>query len=247
MKTAIIAAAVLAAVAGSALAADIPMRAPAKAPAVVPAPPPSWTGCYLGIGGGYAMWNQDHTTVDAAGTPAGNQVTSGGRGWFGTAQVGCDYQFGPTWLVGAFADYDFASIAGDFADSGFALTGREKLKWQWAAGGRVGYLIYPQLLGFLSGGYVQAHFDQINLGNPTTNLYQSNTYSGWFLGTGYEYRLAWLWPGLTWKTEYRFSQFDKDRLPLLAVGGAPTGFSMDATKYEQSIRSELVLRFDGWR
>lgn len=250
MKTAIIAAAVLAAVAGSALAADIPMRAPVKGPAVVPRPVATWTGCYVGVGGGYGMWNQDHSNVNATGAASSGLVTSGGQGWFGTAQLGCDYQFGESWVVGVFGDYDYASISGSFGDAQFALSGREKLSWQWAAGGRLGYLIYPQLLGFVSAGYTQAHFDQITLspfGGGATNMYPSNTYNGWFLGTGYEYRLAWLWPGLTWKTEYRFSDFSQDRLQLQTIGGVPTGFSMDSKKYEQIIRSELVYRFDGWR
>lgn len=253
MKTAIIAAAVLAAVAGNALAADIPMRVSPKAPAAVPRPVATWTGCYVGVGAGYAMWNQEHRTVDAGGLVASSQITTGGRGWLGTAQLGCDYQLSESWVIGAFGDYDFASIKGNFIDSNPVadLVGTEKLKWQWAVGGRVGYLIYPQLLGFFSAGYTQAHFDQINLapsgGGTATNFYPSNTYDGWFMGTGYEYRLAWLWPGLTWKTEYRFSDFGRDRLSLMVVGGAPTGLSMDARKYEQVIRSELVFRFDGWR
>ncbi len=42
---------------GSAMAADMPV----KAPMLMKAPPPaySWTGCYIGGGGGYGMWNQD--------------------------------------------------------------------------------------------------------------------------------------------------------------------------------------------
>ena len=42
-------------------------------------------------------------------------VTNGGRGWFGTVQGGCDYQFaGPygNWVIGAFGDYDFSNIHG---------------------------------------------------------------------------------------------------------------------------------------
>jgi outer membrane immunogenic protein len=251
MKTAFIAAAVLAAVAGSALAADIPPpRMSAKAPATVH-PVATWTGCYLGVGGGYGMWNQDHTTVvDGTGVLASGEITTGGRGWFGTAQVGCDYQWGESWVLGAFGDYDFANMKGSFTEPVFNVIGREKLAWQWAAGGRVGYLIQPQLLGFFSAGYTQANFEQITLGPAgaaNTHQFLSNTYDGWFLGSGYEYRLAWLWPGLTWKTEYRFSQFQRDRLQLQTIGGAPTGFAMDSNIYEQSIRSELVFRFDGWR
>ena len=38
---------------------------------------------------------------------------NGGRGWFGTVQVGCDYQIGSNIVIGAFGDYDFSGIKGD--------------------------------------------------------------------------------------------------------------------------------------
>ena len=82
MKKLLVAVAAVAALTGSALAADIPAPAPAyKAPAMVSAPRMSWTGCYVGVGGGYGMWNQEHTTYDIAGlaVPFSN-ATHGGRG-----------------------------------------------------------------------------------------------------------------------------------------------------------------------
>jgi outer membrane immunogenic protein len=248
MKKILIAAAALSALATSAFAADLPARMPVKAAPMVPVQ--NWTGCYIGAGGGYGLWNQDHRTIDAAGVPVapGFQTTTGGRGWFGTAQFGCDYQFDQNWLVGAFIDGNWGSLRGDFEDASFAGWGRERERWSWAGGGRVGYLIYPQLLGFVSAGYEAARFDQINLsaGGAVTNIYPRHTYSGYFIGTGYEYKLTWL-PGLTWKTEVRFADMGRDNLPLLTAAGLPTGFSMNSHKYEQTVRSELVWRFNWWR
>ena len=84
--------------AGSATAAD--MRPPARA--LPPAPPPvaiySWTGCYLGAGGGYGMFNQESQYI-ASGVAFGLSNDNGGRGWFGTVQVGCDYQVGSTFVI----------------------------------------------------------------------------------------------------------------------------------------------------
>ena len=243
MKKILIAAAALSALASASFAADLP---PARMPAKVEAPPPvmSWTGCYIGAGAGYGVWNQDHTTIGVGALPF--ETTTGGRGWFGTAQFGCDYQFDANWVVGAFGDGNWGSMKGNFQDSSFALFGEEKEKWSWAAGGRVGYLVYPQLMGFFSAGWSQAHFDQVNLTSAAGSfLYPSNTYGGWFLGSGYEYRLPWL-PGFTWKTEYRFTDYSGDTLALLTAAGAPTGNSMNVHKYEQTIRSELVWRFNVW-
>ncbi len=245
MKKILIAAAALSALASTSFAADLPAaRMPVKAEP--PAPVMTWTGCYIGAGAGYGVWNQDHTTLGPLATNF--RATTGGRGWFGTGQVGCDYQFDANWVVGVFGDGNWGNEKGDFQDAAFGLWGREKEKWSWAGGGRVGYLINPGFLGFFSAGYTEAHFDQLNLttaaGLPF--FYPKHTYGGWFLGSGYEYRLPWL-PGFTWKTEYRFSDLGSDNLTLFTGAGAPTLNTMNSHKYDQTIRSELVWRFNWWR
>src|SRR5438093_1321005 len=106
-----------------AMAADMPLKAAPR-----PAPVYNWTGCYVGAGGGYGMFNQEMNFVETAPLKpfVGVQTTSGGRGWFGTVGVGCDYQFGERWIIGAFADYDFGSgIKGDvnFPINGLATFG----------------------------------------------------------------------------------------------------------------------------
>src|SRR5438105_5771245 len=102
MKTIGFALAAIAAMTSVAAAADLGARPYTKAP-VAAAPVTSWTGCYVGAGGGGAMTNNDHnSTYDpTTGIPftGGPNVTSGARGWFGTVQVGCDYQF-QNWVVG---------------------------------------------------------------------------------------------------------------------------------------------------
>ena len=72
-----------------------------------------------------------------------------------------------------------------------------------------------------------------------------NTYSGWFLGSGYEYGIAWLpVQGLFWKTEYRFADYSGDTVPIIVTAsGAPTALSVDSHKYVHTVRSELVWRF----
>src|SRR5437868_5540546 len=79
------------------LAADLGVRPAYKAPPAL-APVYSWTGCYVGGGGGYGMWNQDIVDFDAD----TQTQTGGGKGWFGTVQVGCDYQASGDWVIGAF-------------------------------------------------------------------------------------------------------------------------------------------------
>ena len=235
-------------VTGNAMAAD--MKAPAPVYTKAPmAPAFSWTGCYIGAGGGYGMWNQDTFHVsNGTGVAISPTQTGGGRGWFGTAQVGCDYQIASSWVIGVQGDWDWGSLKGspNFANGN---VGDEKNSWTWAAGGRIGYVVMPQLLGFVSGGYTQAHFDQVNFvgdvsGLPNNLFVADHTYHGWYLGTGYEYGISFL-PGLFWKTEYRYSEFQADLLPHLFVStGLTNGTSSNSQKFIQTIRSELVWRFN---
>jgi outer membrane immunogenic protein len=248
MKKLVVALSALAAFTGSALAADMAPRAYSKAPPPPPAPVANWTGCYVGGGGGFGMYNQE-TTEFAAGPPRvqlSNTWTNGGRGYFGTVQGGCDYQF-DQFVIGAFGDYDFSSIKGRFGNTAGARTGDEKLSSSFAVGGRAGWIALPGLLTYISAGYTEATFDAFNIavfGLPADSFFAKHTYKGYFIGAGDEYALKFL-PGLFWKTEYRFSQFDTATNPaLLLPNGVPSLFNYDMKKYEHSIRSELVYRFN---
>ena len=260
MKKMLLALTAAAAFTGSAYAADLPARMPVKA---APPPPPvaSWTGCYIGGGGGYGLWNQENTAyVDPPlvrnRTQFSDTITSGGRGYFGTVQGGCDYQFGvgaQQFVVGAFADGDWGDIHGKVSPPGVLggfLAGNEKESSSWAVGGRVGWVVFPQLMTYFSGGYTEAHFDGVNFhtnfapGAPTVAYFNSHNYGGYFIGAGDEYALKFL-PGLFWKTEYRVSEFNRrDNVLINATTNLPTGDVYASKKWDQTIRSELVYRFN---
>jgi outer membrane immunogenic protein len=223
--------------------ADLPAPAPAPPPTYAPPPPPppfSWTGCFIGGGGGYGLWYQN-----VSGQPAAtfNTVTLGGSGWFGTAQVGCDVQF-DRFVIGVFGDGDFGSLSGHLFQ-GSASDINES--WAWAAGGRVGWLPMPKLLTYLSAGFTQAHFDQVTATGLGV-LFNANTYNGFFLGSGYEYGFGFL-PGLFWKTEYRFSSYQAANLPVISGPFGPFNgaTAIHVQPYVQTISTELVYRFSwGW-
>ncbi len=224
-----------------------------KAP-VAAAPVANWTGCYVGAGGGGASTSNSNNTYVTATGAANLNETAGARGWFGTVQAGCDYQFNH-WVVGAFGDYDFMDVKGDVGFDGSFLFGRtsgsQKQDSQWALGTRAGYLVLPQLLTYVSGGYTQAHWKSTDLfvpGLTTPSLgLPGATKGGWFIGAGDEYALGFL-QGLFWKTEYRYSEFDRANVPVSFLpglgGGGPTGLSMTEKFREHSVRSELVYRFN---
>lgn len=244
--------------AGSAAAADL--RMPVKAPV---APPPviaSWTGCYIDAGLGYGFWNQEQYERDTAtGAVQTATTTDGGRGWLGRFGGGCDYQFGSSWVIGAFGQYDIQDLKGTISgvgvDRGIPAFGNEKESSAWYAGGRLGYLITPTLLGYVDGGWTQTRFDAVTFAaetaaNPLTGPrgLAAHTYDGWFLGGGYEYALNFSWlpiHGLFWRTEYRYSQYDNADLPIvnLTTGGPGTS-TINAKKEVQTITSSLVWRFN---
>jgi len=207
------------------------------------------------------MWNQENqqflnpALVGAPGATFAfsETATSGGRGYFGTVQGGCDYQFGAgayQFVVGGFADGDWGSQKGTLSLTQIDVVGQEKLSSSWAVGGRVGWLAFPTLLTYFSGGYTEATFDRFDLHAdfvfPPTSILFSNkhTYKGWFIGAGDEYALGFL-PGLFWKTEYRLSEFDRaDNILHFTVNGLPDGDVVSSKKWNQTIRSELVYRFN---
>jgi outer membrane immunogenic protein len=242
MKKILASMAITAALGSTAFAADLPVKA---APMMSAPVAYSWTGCYLGAGGGYGMADLRHTGVLGATVTA--ESDTAGKGWFGTVQAGCDYQFSDRWVVGAFGDYDFGRIKGNYLSGapggGFGAFGEEKQKDSWAVGGRVGYLVLPKLLAYAAAGYTQARFDSFQFFDNVTrvatpSVMPSQTYRGWFLATGYEYGLDML-PGLFWKTEYRYSNFREET--FAAIGGGVT----ERIKPEiQTVRSELVYRFN---
>jgi outer membrane immunogenic protein len=252
MKKLVIALAAAAAFSGPAVAADMAAKAPMRAPVAYA---PSWTGCYIGGGGGYGLFDIETQQINIAGLPINRQVDQGGRGWIGTVQAGCDYQFPlgtNQFVIGAFGDYNFSDMNGEFTGNGGAVglvSNTEKVDWYWAVGGRVGWLVNPQTLTYFSGGYTQAHRTGFGsyltaAGVPTGTGLQGGTSNGWFLGSGIEHTVGWI-PGMTWKTEYRFSEFDRrNNAEFATATGILTGNVSRDRMFTQTITSTLSYRFN---
>ena len=132
MKKLALALTALAALSGQALAADMPMKSVRPAPA--PVAVANWTGCYISGGIGYGLFDQENTLYDYTGSSR-VRITdgwdTGGRGWTGRAQTGCDYQFGGigSWnmVIGLFGDYDWTDIHGRVNDPFFGSVSSEKM------------------------------------------------------------------------------------------------------------------------
>jgi outer membrane immunogenic protein len=222
-----------------------------KAPAL---PSHNWTGFYLFGGAGGGVWDATNVSVvTATGAPVTAGQRQGGDGWFGTAGAGYDWQFNKTWVTGVFADGQFGSLRGSIQDENFGYTGTEKLRDTWAAGGRLGWLVSPQVFSYVNAGYTQSYWSGSTLFGVVTRLPIITTPSfnkgGFFVGGGVENNLDIFGitaPGWFMKTEYRAAYFGKATLieGLISTGGLPFGFSQTFQPLVQTISTSLVYRFN---
>ena len=83
---------------------------------------------------------------------------TGGDGWFGTVGAGYDWQGGSSWVVGIFGDGTFGSLKGNIGDASIPAVGTTKMETAWAAGARVGYLVAPNVLSYVNGGYTGTYW-----------------------------------------------------------------------------------------
>jgi outer membrane immunogenic protein len=256
MKKLLLALSAVAAFTGSAYAADLAPRTYTKAPP--PVVTPSWTGFYIFGGGGGGLWAADqHVQATGTNIPLTVDQRQGGSGWFGTVGLGYDWQFNSSWVVGLLADGQFGSIKGSFVDpvnaTLGAVTGYSKLEDSWAAGLRVGYLVAPNVLSYVNGGYSGAHWGNTELFGTVSGVsagahLNSFNQNGWFIGGGVENNLNIFGitaPGWFMKTEYRSAFYGhKTESELFDATGLPVGNDIRFTNWNQTISTSLVYRFN---
>jgi outer membrane immunogenic protein len=247
MRKLVVALTAIAAFSSSALAADLSPRTYTKAPPPVMAP--SWTGFYLFGGGGYGIFDSNTFVRNAAGTALTIGQTNGGDGYFGTVGGGYDWQFSGSWVAGIFADAQFGSIRGSESDLLLGASGALKDRTNVAAGARLGYLVAPNVLSYVNGGYSYGQFSGSTLlsvgGAPlaTTTSFNRN---GWFVGGGVENSLNIFGitaPGWFMKTEYRAAQYDRATLPETSIAGV-VGNSISTKPLVETVSTSLVYRFN---
>jgi outer membrane immunogenic protein len=252
MKKVLLALTAVAALTGSANAADLAARPYTKAPPPI-APAYSWTGFYVFGGGGGGIWDADSYAVsNATGLPLTNTQRFGGDGWFGTVGAGYDWQFNGGWVAGIFGDGQFGSLKGTIADPFPGFQGTEKLRTSYAGGVRLGYLVAPNVLSYVNGGYSGSEWSGASFTNtfaPGAVLFTTPSFNrnGWFVGGGVENSLnifGFAAPGWFMKTEYRAAYYDRITLPETFVGGGATPDSVTFKPWVQTISTSLVYRFN---
>jgi outer membrane immunogenic protein len=221
------------ATAAPASASDLPTKMYSKAPIAV-ATATSWTGCYVGVNAGYA-WGQDN--VSSGGADEESPKFNGG---LGGGQIGCDYQFAQSWVVGVEGMYDFASLKGDVIDpSNTAATTTSKYSGIGAVAGRLGYAFDRSLI-YVIGGLGWSRSERSIAGPGFSQTTGTATKAGWMIGGGWEYMLA---PNWSAKLEYNHYDFGNFSESVTQQPGGAVFPQDDSNKNVDAVLVGLNFRF----
>ena len=211
-------------------AADLPPPPYAKAPPVY-SPPPSWSGCYLGANIGAGADNTHTVGVAFAGVPFVPPVdygSSNGLGFIGGGQVGCDYQFASSWVVGIQGKADFGSVSSTNPVVVIpGITASYQLKNTEDLTARLGYVIAPSVLAYVKGGAAWANISASSVApGAIVGETASVTRLGYTVGAGLEWKFARGWSMFG---EYNYMDFGTKTSPLYSTGLADPALGFGAT------------------
>jgi outer membrane immunogenic protein len=192
----------------AAAAADLPAQVYTKAPAA--ATIATWTGCYIGghVGG---LISEDKTT-----NTLGNSVDFSSDGFVGGGQIGCDYQFASSWVVGFEGRAAWTSLENSHAGSvrslvtGLPRPSQFTLTNDFLASttARLGYSFAERWLVFVRGGaaWTREKADEAFNNDFGVAVDPSATMmrSGWTIGTGVEWAFTPHWSA---NVEYDYYDF----------------------------------------
>jgi|UPI000402A7AA opacity protein-like surface antigen len=220
----------------------------------------NWTGFYVG---GFFGGSAGRTDV-RFGDPTTDSTRPWSSGVFGGGQLGYNYQFGNSWVVGVEGDIGAANIHGARTVGtqafGAGMTSayfvaEDKTNWVASLTGRVGYTWGRTLWYVKGGGAFEDGRTNATCYNPQgvavasvcnngagafiasgTGFSISNTRMGWTVGYGTEFDLGRNWSA---KAEYDYLSFGRDR--ALASDGT-TNMSVKADNISQ-VKVGLNYRF----
>ena len=111
-------------------------------------------------------------------------------------------------------------LHGGFFDEAVGLTAPSREIWAAGLGARLGFLVAPQILTYVNGGYTPTRYDNVNFPGTTVSL-PGQTFNGGFNGGGTEVAVAAV-PGLYWRNEYRLSSYRATNLQFSRAGKRQT-------------------------
>ena len=169
----------------------------AAVPAVAQDAPTTFNGPYVGVQAG---WQQDRQTLNAGTTSTSNNTSGFAYG----GQIGYDFRLGEAAVAGV--EVDLTGTTGSTAFTGFDINAGRTI----SATLRAGYLLDPQGLLYVRGGYRNARF---TINDATGNDVSSNR-DGWTVGAGYE---RYLTQKVSARVEYNYTGLGSEALPTTNV------------------------------
>jgi outer membrane immunogenic protein len=245
------AAALAVTIAGSARAADMPLKAETPFAARF-----TWTGCYLGghLGGGFAHKDITDPVQLVQDSFAGAAVTTGvttvspsPTGVVIGGQIGCDYQFAPSWVVGiegAASGSTMKSSSSVVLPLGNPDTASVQAKTDFLTSvtARLGYA-FDKVLVYGKGGFAMAG-DRYDVsgsfaGTPFGFTGLENRI-GWTAGGGVEWAFSEHWSA---SLEYDYYQFGHTTIAM----SDPTNVLLGNVDVRQNIQVvKAGLNFHMW-
>jgi outer membrane immunogenic protein len=222
-----------------------------KGPVVAPW---SWTGVYFGgdVGGAFTSETATWTPLGPGFPAVPITGSTGGSGFAGGFFAGYNYQFSPSFVAGIEGDWT-GMRAGGAVNQGWTTGGiivpttatslSSEVEWAASLRGRLGYLIWPNLLIYGTGG---GAWGKVQYGasavDPAAGYAAgaafTNTASGWVAGGGAEWA-PFTGFGMLLRVEYLYYDFSSAQN---ALGTAP-GFAGNPSGFTWSSPTMSVVRF----
>jgi outer membrane immunogenic protein len=271
----------------SAIAADLPsIKSAPVAPA--PMWTGFYAGLNSGYGWGLTPGSYtqsplfyDEESILKTGSPSGLGAANSGKaiinqsGYLGGGQIGYNYQFMHKYIIGLETDMQGSAISGQGYYSGAGVTKQNVLNssqfntvgygqtqasinWLGTLRGRLGYLVTPTLLTFVTGGLSYGGVSARNyFGSQTLqelvansqfqsqqalagNGRASETLMGWNIGGGAEWMLA---PNWSIKSEILY--YNLGTLAFSGWGYSPAPQGVSASRLTQAVSNSTTANFAG--
>jgi outer membrane immunogenic protein len=221
----------------------------------------NWTGFHVGVNAGYGLNSNNDVTLQpvsasfvpvfTAGDVASPELKS--HGFLGGGQIGYDYQFTKSWLVGVEADLQLADIHDSSTGSTPGVPGfvpeqtyiEQKLKWLGTFRGRLGALPIDTLLVYVTGGLAYGESSKTaTISFPSIpQLYSGHkclTQPGGVAGGGIEWAF---WKNVSIKVEYLYYSLSTDTVTISTVNGPSGTASAQFDTKGSIIRTGLNYKF----
>jgi outer membrane immunogenic protein len=196
---------------GMAFAADMAVKAPVATKQF------SWTGCFAGVHAGGALSEDSIRSTGAFSS----------TGFIGGGQVGCDYQFASSWVVGVEGRAAWSSLTsktagrGDFGGLIIPTEFTVSNDFLASATGRLGYGFAGNWLAYGRGGVAWTREKIDNVVTPPLLGFPIDpkatvTRTGWTAGVGLDWAFA-----PHWSTNVEYNYYDFGANDFLLTNVAP--------------------------